>query len=94
MVRATWLERHSILAGSVDTTPSTHNTWSPRLTFHKPGPGITPVTVIACRVVIDPAGAGVAVVAGAGGVVGGVCAAAQAQTNNKMQGVGAIRMVQ
>src|SRR6185312_3712861 len=79
IVCATWFERHSMLAGKIDTTPSIHSTWSPRATFHKPGPGTTPVTLIACSVTIDEAGTGceaVEFVTATGAPVAGVCAMA------------------
>src|SRR5690348_5125469 len=77
IVCATWFERHSMLAGEIDTTPSIHSTWSPRVTFHKPGPGTTPVTLIACKVTIDEAGAGCADAIPAELAAGAVCASAE-----------------
>src|SRR5690348_8437388 len=76
IVCATWFERHSMPAGKVGTTPSIHSTWSPRVTFHRPGPGTTPVTLIACKVTIDEVDAGRACATVAVLATGGVCAAA------------------
>ncbi len=73
-------------AGKVGTNPRIHNTWSACATFHRPAPGTAPVTVTACRVVIDDAEAG--------WVDDAVCAAAQAQVSSNASVTGMMRMLQ
>src|SRR6478609_8586751 len=82
IVCSTSRPRQVMFFGSGYCAPRIHSTCSPLLTFHRPGPGCSPVTSTVSSVAVS---AGVGGVGGVAGATGVVCAIAGLPMDNSRQ---------